>query len=129
MEKYVTFEQAKWLKEKGMYLDGYLQDVWLGNKYEKKRGKIVEAPVFGLGSSSKLPEQHQVVDWLLEKHGIWVSVGNVYSEYTHWAYGIGKENKGMILPFRQGQDSHDYFNSPQQAYSAAFDYIRNNNLI
>jgi hypothetical protein len=135
---YVTFEQAKWLKEKGFDLPCF---------YYYENNKLIE-PYLENGSSTdtefkvelsdllehfnkwskriSAPEQWQVVEWLRVEHGIWISVGNVYSEYTHWAYGIGKENKGMILPFRQGQDNHDYFNSPQEAYSAAFDYILNN---
>jgi hypothetical protein len=122
----VTFEQAKWLKEKGFDVDC---------KSKFLRGEIeysgIHNPFFAEPKEDivERPEQWQVVEWLRINHGIWISVGNVYSEYTHWAYGIGKENKGMILPFREGQDNHDYFNSPQEAYSAAFDYIKDNNLI
>jgi len=128
MEKYVTFEQAKWLKEKGMYLDGYLQDVWLGNKYEKKRGKIVEEPVFGLGSSSKLPEQHQVVDWLLEKYGIWIYVTRDGGWWIPVIQDLSNEKEeGAVNIDMNNVDV--CFNSPTEAYEAAIDYIKDNNLI
>jgi hypothetical protein len=123
MEKYVTFEQAKWLKEKGMYLDGYLQDVWLGNKYEKKRGKIVEEPVFGLGSSSKLPEQWQVVEWLRINHGIWVGI-SCYAKNKTSLFQYEIRNNG-----EQYIEDIESFNSPTEAYEAAIDYIKDNNLI
>jgi hypothetical protein len=128
---YITFEQAKWLKEKGF--DESCR-MLINGAYEPFHLNLIETQYFQnnsvlLKDCYSAPEQWQVVEWLRINHGIWISVGNVYSEYTHWAYGIGKENKGMILPFRKGQDNHDYFNSPQEAYSAAFDYIKDNNLI
>jgi hypothetical protein len=128
---YITFEQAKWLKEKGF--DESCR-MLINGAYEPFHLNLIETQYFQnnsvlLKDCYSAPEQWQVVEWLRINHGIWISVGNVYSEYTHWAYGIGKENKGMILPFREGQDNHDYFNSPQEAYSAAFDYIKDNNLI
>jgi hypothetical protein len=128
---YITFEQAKWLKEKGF--DESCR-MLINGAYEPFHFNLIETQYFQnnsvlLKDCYSAPEQWQVVEWLRINHGIWISVGNVYSEYTHWANGIGKENKGMILPFREGQDNHDYFNSPQEAYSAAFDYIKDNNLI
>jgi hypothetical protein len=139
---YVTFEQAKWLKEKGFdepCTALFIHEIIQGNTewdilelFERNNNDTYEFLLscdMDWQKNYLRPEQWQVVEWLRINHGIWISVGNVYSEYTHWAYGIGKENKGMILPFREGQDNHDYFNSPQEAYSAAFDYIKDNNLI
>jgi hypothetical protein len=63
------------------------------------------------------PEQWQVVEWLRIKHGIWV-----YVKQTH------NNNFCFEITGRDG----NVFNmnkTPQEAYSAAFDYILNNNLI
>jgi len=143
---YVSFKQAKLLKEKNFdvecrsYYELALnsqeneQDGYSGPFGWKEGGLNTQSDYFinnynGLDFSNKnwylcaRPEQWQVVEWLRINHGIWVTVGNVFSEYTHWAYGISENNRGMIVPFREGQDNIDYFTSPQEAYSAAFNYI------
>jgi hypothetical protein len=123
--RYVDFTTAKWLKEIGFDLP---TEAWYHRDTKRFNLNSLRFSINKLTDNYAAPEHWELVEWLRVNHGIWISVGNVYSEYTHWAYGIGKENKGMILPFRQGQDNHDYFNTPQKAYSSAFDYIRLNNL-
>ena len=120
---YVTFEQAKLLKEKGFYLYGYLEDVWLGNRYEKKKGRLIEIPIFGLGATSKLPEQWQVVEWLRVNHNIWVYVpcytkvlGDRIPFYQYHIRVYGEQFIEECLSFK----------TPQEAYSSAFDYVLNN---
>jgi hypothetical protein len=63
-----------------------------------------------------------VVEWLRVNHGIWVYS---YTNGKIW-YACIQHTFGDIveLPSRLGEH-----NSPQEAYSAAFDYIKNNNLI
>lgn len=129
--KHVIFEQAKWLKEKGFnedcrafYLDGNLEtskhsignynDVkWVRTWRNSPNDDIISAP-----------EQHQVVEWLRVNHGIWISVDMVYeTTQTGFWYSIrqSKEDDKAIC-------SNEY-PTPQEAYSAAFDYIKNNNLV
>lgn len=127
----VSFKIAKLLKEKGFDKYGYLQDVWLGNKYEwkgkGKNKKSVEIPVFGLGSSSVLPTIADVVMWLYEKHGIWISVDMILSD--KWFYNIKKLEP---LGFTNLHGSHllgAQPKSPTEAYEAAIEHILNNNLI
>jgi hypothetical protein len=130
MANCVTYEQALWLKEKGFYLYGYLQDVWLGNKYEwrgkGKNKKAIEIPVFGLGSTSKLPEQHEVIEWLRVKHGIWVYTKPIIDEDGEWIF---KGYIKLMNNFKAKEYQTKLCREPQEAYSAAFDYIRTNNLI
>jgi len=135
MNTYVTFEQAKLLKEKGFDVickkkcfldkeDNEVTDEFIFNKYNNHLTEELDVikSVWAISTIPR-PEQWQVVEWLRINHGIWITVANVYSEYTHWAFTIGKNGKGQIVPFRQDQDKSDYFKIPQEAYSAAFDYI------
>jgi hypothetical protein len=118
---YVTFEQAKWLKEKGFneeckyYYDiefkeltfhiGYVDDIYKNSELEDE---------------ISAPEQHHVVEWLRLKYGIWVYVKQGYL----WEWNIESiENKPKLI-YNDGLED-----SPQAAYSTAFDYIKNNNLI
>jgi hypothetical protein len=87
------------------------------------------------------PEQWQVVEWLLQNHGIFVRINPTIIEYNKskddikWCFDVfnlqtylkngkvwGAEHKGIY-------SNNTYYETPQEAYSAAFDYILNNNLI
>jgi hypothetical protein len=57
-----------------------------------------------------------VVEWLRVNHGIWVYS---YNNGTSWIGSIQKTN-GSIIRIIPANDT------PQEAYSAAFDYILNN---
>lgn len=119
---YVTFEQAKLIKEKDF-------DFWVSKHYcfeepEKLRCSngfkmprcSPQTPPFNymkLDGVYYAPEQWQVIEWLRLKHGIWISTdfdGKVWFEVI------------TILPDKNRlvQNGH---NSPQEAYSAAFDYV------
>jgi hypothetical protein len=99
-QTHVTYEQAKWLKEKKL-------DFHVPNIYSEEK--------------LSTPEQHQVVEWLRVNHGIWVSV-LIPTENT-WYFKIESVWSRSVYYMTSG------YNSPQEAYSAAFDYIKNNNLI
>ena len=128
MNKEVSFPLAKLLKEKGFDKYGYLQDVWLGNKYEwigkGKNKRSVEIPVFGLGSSSVLPTIAEVVMWLYEKHGIWISVQptSVVGKFQFRTY---YNNNGVMNQHWNNSMSKE-FKSPTEAYEAAIIYTLNN---
>jgi hypothetical protein len=131
--KYITFEQAKFFSSKELDIDCtsfYVKPNCKlfsvdehGRHYSikntpKKLYKLGEHFVLKDENVFLAPEQHQVVDWLLGKHGIWI-----YSDFLgSWKYVIVKlqDNSRRTV---------EHFNSPQEAYSAAFDYIKNNNLI
>ncbi len=61
-------------------------------------------------------QQWQVVEWLYSNHDIWISIDMV--EKDSFFYSINKANWEV----KQTIFSDD-FETPQQAYSAAFDYI------
>lgn len=138
MNKPIKHSLAKLLKEKGYNKHGYLQDVWLGNKYEwkgkGKNKKSVEIPVFGLGSSSVLPTISDVVMWLYEKHGIWIAV-DWMTRTKPYKSGFYSNLRGTTKPLNQDNfisinntksPGYEVFNSPTEAYEAAIEYTLKN---
>jgi hypothetical protein len=123
---YVDFNTAKLLKEKGFdelttvwrqHGNGVSGDVEGKRDYYNRKGDVYIS----------LPEQHQVVEWLRIKHGIWVSVGvgNLFHGDKFFIL-IKKYNidRWELTPL--DNERHSPYDTPQEAYSAAFDYILNN---
>jgi hypothetical protein len=158
---YVTFEQAKWLKEIGF-------DVPCERFYVKPNSKIfgidehgkyypiknIPKKAYKAGNVAALnisnvvyaPEHWQVVEFLRINHGIWILV--LPQDKSAIDYRIGKNkypNHALFFSIIKYEEdcsckecintSDDkgelflHFDSPQESYSAAFDYIKNNNLI
>lgn len=68
-----------------------------------------------------ITEFAHLCEWLRINHGIWIMVRKVqHPTISYYDYYINGEYLKQPL---MG------FNTPQEAYSAAFDYILNNNLI
>ena len=135
---YLTFEQCKMLKEKG--LNSICQRYWVRwSSTDYKEMSNIELVTLdyeiGIGNNLITPkyEQHQVIEWLRLKYGIWIDVGFAPigdignnenpSEVTWWSM-ITKIGVFDLYP-----PEFEGFNTPQEAYSAAFDYILKNNLI
>ena len=104
----VKFELAKLLKEKGFPLKN------TGYAYNKN-GELVD-PCFSIWEC-EAPTIAEIVMWLYEKHGIWISVD--YDQEIQWYYNIVdiSEEGGYLV---------DKFNSHIAAYLAAIDYTLNN---
>ena len=129
----VSFQMAELLKEKGFDKPGYLQNVWLGNKYEErgkgKNKKFVEIPVFGLGSSSVLPTISDVVMWLHEKNGIWIEVRHIKTFNVNrfhviiWDY---KDTSDYMTIYCDNGVGYEVWDSPAEAYEAAIEYVLTN---
>jgi hypothetical protein len=126
---YVTFEQAKGLKEKRfneICLNAYNLN---GLEYNNGWCEYIDDNELEINNSNlrprdvAAPEQWQVVEWLRVNHGIWISVDMVYeTTQTGFWYSIrqSKEDDKAIC-------SNEY-PTPQEAYSAAFDYVLKNLL-
>lgn len=118
---YVTFKQAKILKEKGFdeltkvwrqHGNGISRDVIGKQDYYNRKGDVY----------TSLPEQWQVIEWLRINHGIWIELKSPDMINTGYYFTIHK-------PFKFGNFYNEdtlYFNSPQEAYSEAFDYVLDN---
>lgn len=131
---YVDFATAKWLKEKGFDVP-CKQRFWVGFENEEHfQGDCISNNWNDYDDSStvyySVPEQHQVIEWLRINHGIWIQVN--ISRYGIFYCNIlqNQLTKNINLPMSYEMVCQlNDFNTPQEAYSAAFDYIRLNNLI
>lgn len=123
---YVDFNTAKLLKEKGFDLKSRYhypnlsskQDICLVNNWNNF------TDMSGSSDYYTAPEQHQVVEWLRIEKGIWIQVS--ISRYGKFYCNVLKKEatKSLDNPISwEMQSQLNDFNSPQAAYSAAFDYI------
>jgi hypothetical protein len=127
---YITFEQAKLLKEKGFDLKVY--NVYFPiNEPDKSLYEFTQND-WGHLQYSELPyhfpyehfthlpapEQWQLVEWLRVEKGIWIVVSH-NKDHSAWFFMITKcgEGKPMWESIVNDKDT------PQEAYSAAFDYV------
>lgn len=114
----VNFELAKLLKEKGY-------DLPTAHGYDEKgryyRDDVTHSvnyntiPYSDLVSSA--PTIAEVVMWLYEKRGIWISVD--YDHEIQWYYNI-------VHMSEEGGNLVDKFNSHTDAYESAFEYTLKN---
>jgi hypothetical protein len=126
---YVSFEQAWKLKDKGL-------NFWCKYRYTDFNGRIQleenASEIFPYA-----PEQHQVVEWLITNHGIWIYTypvapfvidGEDYPKIV-WVSKICSLNQVNFEKFIDADNglAVNHHRSPQEAYSAAFDYILQNN--
>lgn len=130
---YVTFEQARLLKEKGFdvkceykyYLDkngDEITDEFIYNKFNNNVPTSIDIAksVWAVSFISK-PEQWKVIEWLRIKHGIWVGVykQDTFTNVFHYKIQCDKGKNSIKGKF---------YDSPQKAYSTAFNYILKNLL-
>jgi len=136
---YVTYDQAVWLKEKGFDVPtlAYRQkSAVVGNEtilpLALPDDEFQWKP-FDWNNYSKdvpyysIPEQWQVVEWLRVNHGIWISVDKQNYKLFKWRVSNMRLRNDAISDLIEKSDFN--YDSPQEAYSAAFDYIISNNLI
>jgi hypothetical protein len=146
------FRQYKIQDTYGYYGEKYtveleeLYNNWNDNFLQKKNGDRC----FGCSKQNgyletfSAPEQHQVIEWLRVNHGIWVEVGFYYNpeklDKKFFEFGTANINTGeegllnnaikrIGSDWTSSPKEYNLFNTPQEAYSAAFDYIKDNNLI
>lgn len=108
--------QSKWLKEKGF-------DKWFSDYSESHHHLKGWADRDTYLDEIELPIElfnTLVVEWLRVNRGIWV--------YVKLGYGHEFVIQKIAVPFEIIY-TDGTFKSPQEAYSAAFNYIKNNNLI
>jgi len=140
--RYVTFGQAKLLKEKGFDVkcsryyeyalksrknkeDGYSGPFgWKKGELNLQVDTFINGGYMDVSNESwylcAVPEQCQVVEWLRVNHGIWVSVQPNEPFIDHdWCFKLFKDNQFLL--------ALEGYISPQEAYTEAFNYIMNNN--
>jgi|LakMenEpi03Aug12_release.lakeMendotaPanAssembly.Ray.scaffolds.fasta_scaffold1032474_1 hypothetical protein len=122
---YVNFNTAKLLKEKGFDVNvkSYYttSEEFTPKDYYYFGNEInYNSPVNDVNTMNgtiSRPEQWQVVEWLRVEKGILVTIRFPF-------YGFAIYNKDSYIA-----GSLSDFNSPQEAYNAAFDYILSNDFI
>jgi len=120
---YVTFKQAKLLKENGFNIKtntAFYPNGEVSNYY----------PYDNLGENNSYfwrPEQWEVIEWLRVEKDIYVA-SHFDTLFLKGKYNIliHKISLQTIYPIPNKKQSG--YNSPQESYSAAFDYILNNLL-
>ncbi len=136
---YVSFEQARLLKEKGFDEDSdYNQWILAKDVNSKDESKkfichsndleeytyINEEKEHNVYHCLAIPEHHVVVEWLRVNHGICVHTKpeNNEKDEVVWQFVILIILDNEVC-FKKRQSE---FNTPQEAYSAAFDYVLTN---
>jgi len=107
-------------------------------KYFSKKGykhytenTIKELDKLTLDSSDIITEFAHLCEWLRVNHRIWIEIHHIKT------FGV---NRFHIIIWKYGEEDYhtihcdngvgyEVWDSPQEAYSSAFDYIFNNNLI
>jgi len=116
---YVSFEQAKLLKEKGF-------EIPILNWYHRETKKLnkndLAFSINKLTDNYSAPEQWQVVEWLRINHGIWIVVNITIDDKWYFELYNLKDKRNSEISIVD-ENITDFHNSPQKAYSAAFDYI------
>lgn len=119
---YVTFEQAKKLKEKNFNEKCPTLYNERGEDSGTKMGMNF-LPNNYVNYYSR-PEQWQVVEWLRVVHGIWVYCEINGDRYYCKAKKLKSNWRRVVSGVVNNENT--LYNSPQEAYSAAFDYVLNN---
>jgi hypothetical protein len=122
---YVDFNTAKWLKEKG-FNEECRQRFWEDNNEDIMcfQDNCSKSNWNDYDDSQTIyysaPEQWQVVEWLRINYNI--DVHHVIVGAFHYGYNVFQNRN-------RKHKEEGYYITPQEAYSAAFDYIKDNNLI
>jgi hypothetical protein len=95
---------------------------------------VEELDKLPLDSPDILTEFAHLCEWLRINHGIWVYPLPIDDDMKLWQCRVIKGEpftnvKNTLKIITCGEISYRSLHSPQEAYSAAFDYILNNNLI
>jgi hypothetical protein len=126
VQKYTTLDQSKVLKEKG-FDEECRMCVEDGDDRPLPFDCGRELHKNSLHPYYSAPEQWVVVEWLRINHDIWVSVGVGSLFHGDKFFILIKKyniDRWELTPL--DNESHSPYDTPQEAYSAAFDYILNN---
>jgi hypothetical protein len=123
---YITFEQSKLLKEKGIEIPTdeclfFVDDINNDEEHQiKNRDDVFDGGIGYIVDENEYRVYHQweLVEWLRVNHGIWISVSLNLSNTQLFDFEIQK--KQWLMP------SEEHYDTPQAAYSAAFDYVLKN---
>jgi hypothetical protein len=116
---YVTFEQAKLINYPFLTDTGYSFD---GNI-------LIRKGFIATNGWINRPEQWQVVEWLRVNYGIWINVdveGRNMDRYKFVCFRSHSERVSEYSKHIKDDTYNGRYDKPQDALSAAFDYVLNN---
>lgn len=126
----VDFELAKLLKEKGIKIDTDEVIFYVDEVNNIEEHQIINRNVLynytGLNDYTPDENEYQaykiseVVMWLYEKHGIWITVCVIGAD--GFGYWLHNKNRKRL----NAQDQGGYWYSPTEAYEAGIEYTLNN---
>jgi len=114
---FVTYEQAKLLKEKKF--DEAVSGIFLNEEFELLLGEISNTNIINPAYCSA-PQQWEVIEWLRVNHGIWIVALPMLFNGTEISWYPSYYENGV------GEDMDKEFETPQEAYSEALDYVLKN---
>ena len=121
----VSFELAKLLKEKGFDEPCRVYIVSMSARFYG-RGLTTNSELSkeGLPMLCSAPTIAEIVMWLYEKHGIWVTISmeNNEEDVVSFYYTILHNDKDEVTFKKRMSD----YNSPTEAYSEAIEYTLKN---
>lgn len=115
---FTTLEQSKILKEKGIEIPA--MEFYSVDDEENNDG-----------NQYRVYHQWEFVEWLRFKHQIWINVdviGENMNEYRFVCFRSYKEKMSEYGKIIRNDNHNGRYETPQEAYSAAFDYILKNIL-
>lgn len=119
--KHVTADQAKKLKEKGFRIP--TKDAWDSHGKDRIIESVSKDKLdwnkLDKGAYYSAPEQWVVLEWLLAEYGIWIEVRFRNDKFKFKIANVRREKEWRGVIFKDSE-------TPQQAYSEAFDYILEN---
>jgi hypothetical protein len=126
---YSTFEQAKALKQKGFSSYTGIGYSVSGEKYYHQGGQesVINGQSYYEGRDYKgtpflcsAPEQWQIIEWLRINKGIWIEISITTTDVWYFTLYSLKEKRNSEIDI---ENDELYFNTPQEATSAAIDYV------
>jgi hypothetical protein len=131
---FVSFEQAKLLKEKRIEIPTeecfYVKDE-INNIEEhqiKNRDVVYNGGInyIVLKNEYRVYYQSEFLEWLRINHGIWISVRRSYVIINNEAFDKYMSTIEFITEIKCDITDLQSFDTPKEAYSAAFDYVIRN---
>lgn len=126
LNNFVDFTTAKLLKEKGF--DKICQNLWHFNSSNCIKMPNKNSENFGFSA----PTIAEVVMWLYEKHGIWITVytmdkwlPNGNDREQLFDYSLKQMKLGLIDIPKKPEE----FSSPAEAYEVAIEYCLNQKFL
>lgn len=132
MKEYTEYDLSRLLKHKGFDLETvhyWFDGGTVSVPTRRGDGLLYNWNAYASHLRISAPSYTQAINWFLNRHGIWITVYPLgVGYYCYQLYTVKKRDdpKEKIVQLEKDSVAYDeLFDTPQEAYSAAFDYILN----